>query len=432
MPNIIFYLNTGAKGKEDKFPLMAKIIFKGKRHYKTIGRIKATPEKKDKNGKVIGKGDWNIIKKRVYKNHKNATYNRHKEINATLNQLEKLTNSFNDYCLLNKHQITEQAIKDILKGIDPIEDNNSVTSPKKEFNRAFDEWLEYSKQNVAYDTYRHRKSLRKFYNEFQETETYKITFKNINLALFEKLKGYGINKRKYVNNTFAKNIKTLKTFLAWSAERGYYSGIEHKKFKVAEKDITPITLTIAEFKTLYNFEFTKEKHKKVRDIFCFGCLTGLRYSELQQLRREHIRGDMDHIIKTMQKVKESVQIPLVDLSRKIIERYQEQPIFILPRMSNQKFNDYLKEICELAEIDTPVNIDIFRGNRFYQETKPKYKVVTAHVARKTFITLSFYLGMNIKIVQEITGINQEKTLRKYLKIADEMKKTEMDKTWGKL
>ena len=101
-------------------------------------------------------------------------------------------------------------------------------------------------------------------------------------------------------------------------------------------------------------------------------------------------------------------------------------------MSNQKFNDYLKEICELAEINEPVNIDTHRGNKFYQETKPKYEKITAHVARKTFITLSFYLGMNIKIVQEITGINQEKTLRKYLKMADEMKKTEMDKTWGKL
>ncbi len=140
----------------------------------------------------------------------------------------------------------------------------------------------------------------------------------------------------------------------------------------------------------------------------------------------------EYLIKTMQKVKETVHIPLVDLSRKIIKRYQHQPVFILPRMSNQKFNDYLKEICELAGINAPVNIDRYVGNRFYQETKPKYKVVTAHVSRKTFITLSFYLGMNIKIVQEITGINQEKTLRKYLKIADEMKKTEMDDTWGKL
>ncbi|MBT3383138.1 MAG: tyrosine-type recombinase/integrase [Prolixibacteraceae bacterium] len=416
MPNIIFYLNTGAKGKEEKFPLMAKIIFKRKRYYKTIASVKEP--------------DWNPDKKRIYKSHINAIPNRSIEINATLNHLENLINKYNDHCLINELQVTEQAIKDILKGIDPIENNKSILKPDKGFNQAFEEWLEHSKQNNAYDTYRHRKSLYKFYVEFQENENFKITFKNIDLVLFDKLKNYGINKRKYVNNTFAKNIKTLKTFLGWCAERGYYSGAEHLKFKVAEKDITQITFTLDEFKTLYNFDFTSKKHQKVRDIFCFGCLTGLRYSDLQQLRHEHIQGD--HIVKTMQKVKKSVQIPLVDLSRKIIERYKEQPVYILPRMSNQKFNDYLKEICELAGINASVNIDTNRGNQFTQETKPKYKVVTAHVARKTFITLSFYLGMNIKIVQEITGINQEKTLRKYLKIADEMKKTEMNKAWGKL
>ncbi len=418
MPNIIFYLNKGAKGKEGKYPLMAKIIFKRKRYYKTLIRIKEQ--------------DWNPNKKRVYKNHKNAPYNRHKEINTILNQLEKLTNEFTDYCLLNDYLVTEQAIKELLNGVDPINGKKSVTRPDVSFNQAFEEWLEHSMKNSLPNTTRNRKTIYNFFKEFQTEEGVKITFKNINLQLFDKVKSYAIDKRKYSNNTFAKTIKTLKTFLAWAKERKYYSGTEHSKFKATENNITPITLTVDEFKNLYNFEFTNEKHKKVRDIFCFGCLTGLRYSDLQQLRHKHIRGDMDYIIKTMQKVKEPVKIPLVDLSRKIIERYKEQPIFILPRMSNQRFNDYLKEICELAEINSPVNIDIFRGNQFFQETKPKYEVVTAHVARKTFITLSFYLGMNIKIVQEITGINQEKTLRKYLKIADEMKKTEMDKTWGKL
>jgi len=148
--------------------------------------------------------------------------------------------------------------------------------------------------------------------------------------------------------------------------------------------------------TLYNFEFNNLKHQKVRDIFCFGCLTGLRYSDLQQLKKEHIQGD--HILKTTQKVKEPVKIPLVDLSRQIIDSYNEQPIYVLPGLSNQKFNEYLKEVCKIAQIDTPITIDTFRGNKFTQATKRKYEVITAHVARKKFITLSFYLGMDIKIV----------------------------------
>ena len=102
-------------------------------------------------------------------------------------------------------------------------------------------------------------------------------------------------------------------------------------------------------------------------------------------------------------------------SLKIIERYQKHAIFVLPRMSNQKFNDYIKEACAKAEINSPVTIDTYKGNKFTQKTFEKHEVVTAHVARKTFITLSYYLGMKTEYVKKITGINQEKTLRKYLK-----------------
>ncbi len=212
--------------------------------------------------------------------------------------------------------------------------------------------------------------------------------------------------------------------------RDYFSGEIPKDFTAPEKDITPIVLTVEEFKALYDYEFEKEKYRKVRDVFCFGCLTGLRFSDLQRLQREWIVDN--HIQITLQKVKEPVNIKLVDRSLKIIDRYQEQPIFVLPQMSNQKFNDFIKEACALAEIKAPVTIDTFKGNQFTQETFEKHEVITAHVARKTFITLSFYLGMNIEYVKKITGINQEKTLRKYLKIAEDMADSQMDNTWGKL
>ena len=416
MPNIIFYLNTGAIGKEDKVPLMAKVIHKGKRHYKTIGRIKES--------------DWNLSKKRVAKNHKNSPYNRHKEINATLNQLEQLMNSFNDYCLLNQYPVTEDSIKQILKGIDPVSGKKSANRPEISLSQAFDEFVAYSKENKEYNTYKRRNTVFGFIKEFQEDTNHIATFRNIDMILFDRLKQYAIQEKKYSNNTFAQTIKVFKTFLGWCKSRDYFSGEIPKDFSASEKDITPIVLTVEEFKTLYDFEFEKEKYRKVRDIFCFGCLTGLRFSDLQRLQREWISDN--HIQITLQKVKEPVKIKLVERSLKIIERYQEQPIFVLPQMSNQKFNDFIKEACALAELKSPVTIDTYKGNQFTQETFEKHEVITAHVARKTFITLSFYLGMNIEYVKKITGINQEKTLRKYLKIAEDMADSQMDNTWGKL
>jgi len=74
----------------------------------------------------------------------------------------------------------------------------------------------------------------------------------------------------------------------------------------------------------------------------------------------------------------------------------------------------------------------FIGTTSQEVTKPKYKLITAHTSRKTFITLSFFLGMDVKVIKSITGHTQDKTFDKYLKIADEMKETEINKAWGKL
>lgn len=409
MPNLIFYINTGAKNKESKVPVLGKVIFNKKRHYKTIAWIK--------------ENDWNNKKKQVKK-----TEPRHKEINATLNQLQNLMKSFNDYCLLNDFPVTEIEIKKILDGEDPVTGKKSANRPEIDFTQAFKEWVQYSKENNEYNTYKVRNTVYNFLTDFQEETKIQVTFRNIDMLLFDKLKEYANKAKEYSNNTFAKTIKILKTFLKWCKSRNYFTNEIPKDFTATERDITPIILTFDEFKTLYSYDFKTEKHKRVRDIFCFGCVTGLRYSDLNQLQRENIQGN--NIVVTMKKVKEEVRIPLNQYSREIIARYQEQPVYVLPRMSNQKLNDYIEEICEKAKINTPVMIDIYKGNKFTQETKPKYKAVTAHTARKTFISLSYFLGMDIKTIQEISGIRNERTLRKYLKIVDEMKETEMLKAWG--
>ncbi|QGY44176.1 tyrosine-type recombinase/integrase [Maribellus comscasis] len=417
MPNIIFYLNTGAINKDAKVPVMAKIIHKGKRYYKTIDSVKES--------------DWNPGKRRLNKNHKNAPDNRHKEINATLNQLEKLMKGYNDYCLLNEHPVTEQAIKQILKGVDPVSGKKSPNRPEIKFDEAFKEWLDFTQKNNEYNTYRARNTTYNFFNKFQEEKNIRITFKNLDMQLFDSLRQFAFDREEpLANNTFARRIKNLKMFLNWCEARGYYSGKLPKEFRSPERDITPVTLTIEEFKTLYNHNFENEKLRKVRDIFCLGCTTGLRYSDLQRLRWEHLQGD--NIVITTKKVKKPVTIPLTDWSRKIISRYEERPVFILPTISNQKFNTYIKEAAKKAKIKSKVIIDSYRGNQFSQEPKKKHEVLTAHVARKTFITISLFLGMKTQTVMEITGIKEERTLRKYIEVADQMKKTEMDNTWGSL
>lgn len=411
MPNIKFYCDKSKYDKNGLSPIKANIAFNSKNHWKTIEKVKARY--------------WKENRQQVEANRESETYNRSEEINNFLKDFEYQTRQFFNDCKLYGVEISSELIYNFMNGKKPQFGN------EKDFTQTFEDWVKFTKTNLEHNTYRSRNSVYNFFQDFQNDESFRITFKNIDMLLFDRLKQYAFSEKKnYANNTFAKTIKVLRIFLNWCEERGYFTGKLPKGFKASERDITPITLTVDEFKTLYSKDFESKKHQKTRDIFCFGCLTGLRYSDLMRVRRDMIQDG--YLYLTIKKVKEPKKIPLVDMAITILNRYKEHPVYALPHISNQKFNDYLKEVCEVAEIKAPVTIDIYSGNKWKQETRPKHKLITAHVARKTFITLSFYLGMNIKVVQEITGIKQEATLRKYLQIADQMKQEEMQKAWGKL
>jgi integrase len=172
------------------------------------------------------------------------------------------------------------------------------------------------------------------------------------------------------------------------------------------------------------------KYDRVRDIYCVGCLTGLRFSDLHQLKWEHIKDGF--IYKTIQKQKEPLKIPVLAQTKGIFDKYKGQSIHVLPWISNQKLNEYIKKACEEAKITQPTPVTIFKGKTVTEVTSPKHDLITAHTARKTFITLSNYFGMDVKTIKSITGHKKDSTFDKYLKIADEMKKQKMEKAWGNI
>lgn len=99
----------------------------------------------------------------------------------------------------------------------------------------------------------------------------------------------------------------------------------------------------------------------------------------------------------------------------------------LPNISIQKFNDYIKECCEIVEINQPVTITSYIGTKKIQNTYPKFQLITSHTARKTFITNSLILGMEPKAIKQIANIKKDEVLNKYLKITEEYTDKQMDK-----
>ena len=109
----------------------------------------------------------------------------------------------------------------------------------------------------------------------------------------------------------------------------------------------------------------------------------------------------------------------------ILERNGNQ----LPVISNQKFNTYLKELGQLAGIDEPTTITRYKGVEEIVEVGPKYQFLSFHDARRTFVTLSLEKGMRHEILMSFTGHKHYKTLKKYIKLTDSVKATEMRAAW---
>lgn len=130
----------------------------------------------------------------------------------------------------------------------------------------------------------------------------------------------------------------------------------------------------------------KQALERVRDIFLFQCFTGLRYSDVFNLRRSDIKGD--HIEVTTVKTSDSLIIELNNHSKAILDKYKDvafEDDKVLPVITNQKMNDYLKELAEMAGIDEPVRQTYYKGNERIDDVTPKYALLGTHAGRRTFI-----------------------------------------------
>lgn len=133
------------------------------------------------------------------------------------------------------------------------------------------------------------------------------------------------------------------------------------KLKSTEKEV--IFLTADELKQLMTYDIPKKKEHldRVRDAFLFCCYSGLRHSDLFNLRRSDVHED--HIKITTVKTAHSLRIELNDMTHAILKKYEHVPYpdnKALPVLSNQKMNDYIKDLCEMVGIDTPVRVTYYK------------------------------------------------------------------------
>ncbi len=410
MPEINFYLKSVDPDKNGLVPIIAQISHNYKKYRKTIEKTK--------------KKHWNKLKQRVRPPGVHEPYNRHIEINTLLDEYKHKTRNFFNECLKNNIPVNEQIIKSYLEG------RKVLPGEPLPFFKAFDEFIESKKADHAKWTIKGYTSVQNFLKSFQNDMEIDINYQNIDLNFFDELKKYAFEYKEIKDNYFSKIVAVFKNFMNWAEARNYHDNTTFRKFSYSEQEIDIIYLTIDELLHLYNYSFKQSRHIKARDLYCFSCFTGLRYSDITDLKHEHIRDNV--ILKRIKKTNQIETIPLNDFAIKILEKYKDLPLNALPHISGQKANKYIKEACEIAEIDSPVVITERRGGKTKELIKPKHKLITMHTGRKTFVTNSLILGMNVKAIKGITGHKKDNTFNKYLKIVEDYKKTEMDNTWNKI
>lgn len=387
-------------------------------------------------GYRIDASKWDTDKQRVKNDCTNKLKQSAVEINASLlgyyTEIQEIFKKFE----VDEVMPTPEQIKGAFNALHRPSEEEAKPSKKKkvtegnDFYKVFDEFVrDCGRQNDwTHSTYEKFAAVKNHLSNFRE---------GLNFDFFDE-KGlndyvaYLREVKEMCNSTIGKQLAFLKWFLRWAFKQGLHQNNAYDtykpKLKSTQKKI--IFLTWDELTKLRELEIPANKQalERVRDVFLFQCFTSLRYSDVVNLRRSDIKAE--HIEVTTIKTSDSLIIELNNHSKAILEKYQNvafEDNKVLPVITNQKMNDYLKELAELAGIDEPVRQTYYRGNERIDEVTPKYALLGTHAGRRTFICNALALGIPPQVVMKWTGHSNYKAMKPYIDIADDIKANAMSK-----
>ena len=246
-----------------------------------------------------------------------------------------------------------------------------------------------------------------------------------------------------------KELILLKWFFRWAVKKGYMHAKAFDydaKTRDTKKPVIFLSpeelIKLLEYKIPANgTEVTLQKHdgeeytkvitnadvlEMARDLFCFCCFTGLRYSDMARLRKTDIRNGALHI--TTQKTDDSLVIELSKFSQAILDKYADNPgLLALPVLYNKLLNECLKVLCELCGFNEPITIVRYNQGKRFDETSPKYKLMTSHAGRRTFICSALSACISPQLVMKWTGHSDYAAMKPYIDVTEKSKSEAMVK-----
>lgn len=243
-----------------------------------------------------------------------------------------------------------------------------------------------------------------------------------------------------------KQYMNLRWFLSWAIRKGYCADrtvLDYKpRFKLIEQPV--IFLSPKELSSLWHLAIPEDgtavilrsfsgrcytKRMKdsssleiARDLFCFCAFTSLRYSDMVTLKKTDIDGSIMKIV--TKKTDRRLVIDLCPQALSILSKYSTKELpgeRALPYLSNQRMNYLLKELCELAGINSPVRQVFYKAGKRQERVLPKWRRVTTHAARRTFVSYALSSGIPPQVVMKWTGHGEYGAMKPYIDVADSVR-----------
>ena len=387
---------------------------------------------------------WDKKKKRLKPNNPNKE--ELSDINNKLQNLEVLVSNRIDnyeFKIIDKAQLAK-LIEDCL-----YKPERPLISATEDFSffDYYERYLRNAKNEVSSGFLKAQRSVMYKLKKFEEYIGVRLTFECWEVNMFDEFYAYMLGLERYdkngeqlfYNNSSINAItKKIKIFLSFAKNRKWHNSVEYREYKrkrqAAEDEAPIIALSWDEFLEWYHYEEENPMLDKVKDIFSFSCVTGLRYSDYSTLSKkefklvevEDSKGNRmklmeTFIIKNRRRV--AIRFPFSQYALEIVNKYMYDPSpYLLPHLYDSIITKGIKKIAFKLGFNELITSVYYSGGDQIRQTKYKWEVLSTHSGRKTFISKNVEEGVPLHIVASFTGHSKNsKALSRYYEISDKMK-----------
>ncbi|WP_291046723.1 site-specific integrase [Empedobacter sp. UBA1574] len=336
----------------------------------------------------------------------------HQHINKELVEIEKVAyKMFNSFTDTFKRKPNSEELKNLIE--QEYFQNNPMFKKvdKKTILDYFDDYIETIKSTTAHTTVQKYKQAKENFKVFQKDKKRIYNTEMIDLKFRNEYVEYLIETKKYAPTTVYRKMKFLRTVLYFIENLGIKVNpfLHNSRFLTKDIEVDNIALSENEIDEMERLNLSNNKRlEQVRDLFLVACYTGQRFSDLNKINQSNIIDD-EYIAIRQQKTNEQLTLPLLKVVKTILVKYS----YKLPKISNVKFNEYIKEVAKLCET---LNKQYNGDNK-----KVRWQMISSHTARRTFVTLNYGKGVDLDTLKLGTGHKQTKTLQTYIKMNDKQK-----------